>query len=104
MTVETTVTFHDSIRAIIKDRCKPVDVRSRFVEMLDDSWAENDFLRTFHLTASTVIEECDPTMFHQELLNFTDSCDDLIEIDEDYYDREDVEAVKASLINDIECI
>jgi hypothetical protein len=104
MTVETTITFHDSIRAIIKDRCKPVDVRSRFVEMLDDSWAGNDFLRTFHLCASTVIEECDPTMFQQELLNFTDSCDDLIEIDEDYYDREDVEAVKASLINDIECI
>jgi hypothetical protein len=104
MTVETNITFHDSIRAIIKDRCKPVDVRSRFVEMLDDSWAENDFLRTFHLTPSTVIEECDPTMFQQELLNFTDSCDDLIEIDEEYYDREDVEAVKADLINDIESL
>lgn len=104
MTVEINITFHDSIRAIIKDRCKPVDVRSRFVDMLDDSWAENDFLRTFHLTASNVIEECDPTMFQQELLNFTDSCDDLIEIDEEYYDREDVEAVKADLINDIETI
>ena len=104
MTVELNITFHDTIRSIIQDRCKPIDVDARFREMIDESWAENDFLRTFHLTASTVIEECDPTMFRQELLNFTDSCDDLIEIDEEYYDREDVEAVKADLIQDIESI
>lgn len=101
MSVELSTTFHDSIRSIIKDSCKPVDIRARFAEMLDDSWADNDFLRTFHLTASTVIEQCDPTMFQQELLNFTDSCDDLIEIDEEYYYRQAVEEVKADLINDI---
>jgi hypothetical protein len=96
--------LNELIRKTIKQECKPVDVDARVREMLDDSWAENDFLRTFHLSASTVIEECDPTMFQQELMNFTDSCDDLIEIDEEYYDREAVESVKAELIQEIESI
>jgi hypothetical protein len=104
MSVELSTTFHDSIRSIIKDRCKPVDVDALFREMLDDSWADDAFLRQFHLTASTVIEQCDPTMFRQELLNFTDSCEDLIEIDEEHYDRRAVEEVKADLISDIEII
>jgi hypothetical protein len=104
MDVATSSDLRNLIRKAIKHECAPVDVRARFIEVLDDSWAENDFLRTFHLSASTVIEECDPTMFQQELMNFTDSCDDLIEIDEEYYDREAVESVKAELIQEIESI
>jgi len=88
----------------IKNRCKKVDTESRFNDYLDETYGDNNFLNDFHLQASTVIKECDPTMYHQELLNFTDSCDDLIEIDEDYYDREDVESVKADLIGEIENI
>ena len=104
MSVELSTMFHDTILSIIKDRCKPVEVSTRFREMLDDSWAENDFLRTFHLTPSTVIEECDPTMFRQELLNYIDSCDELIDIDGEYYNRDDVEEVKQQLIAEIESL
>jgi hypothetical protein len=104
MDLATSADLNTLIRAVIKNECRPVDIKARFVDYLDDSWGDDSFLQQFHLTASRVIEECDPTMFNQELLNFTDSCDDLIEIDGQYYDRDAVESVKADLIQEIESI
>ena len=100
--METTTSFAQMVIDRIKNECNTVDVEERFASSIDDVYEHELFFQNMHLTPSRVLKECDPIAYSQGINDYADTDEDLIEIDGEYYTREDVESVKADILSEIE--
>lgn len=99
-----TTTMQQLVIDRIKSECRPVDVEERFAYSLDEMYEHESFFQNLNLSPSRVLKECDPTAFDQGVNDYAGSDEDLIEIDGEYYSREEVEDVKQTIISEVENI
>lgn len=97
-----TLSFSQMVVDRIKQDCHPVDTEERFVDMFNELYEHESFFQNMHLSPARVLKECDPIAFSQGVNDYNDSDEDLIEIDGEYYSRDEVEEVKQQLIAEIE--
>lgn len=100
--MENTVTFSQMTLDRIKNECRPVDVEERFCFSLDEMYGHESFFQNLNLLPSVCLKESDPIAFDQGVNDYAGTDDDLIEIDGEYYTRDDVESVKADILSEIE--
>jgi hypothetical protein len=86
----------------IKATAEPVNLEDQYCEMLDENYSDCRFFNDYHMTPSRVLKEVDPIAFNQQLDNYADSCDDFVEIDGKWYEREEVLSIKAEIIEEID--
>lgn len=81
---------------------EPINLEDRYCEMLDENYSDCRFFNDYHMTPSRVLKEVDPIAFDQQLSNYGDSCEDFIEINGKWYEREEVLRLKAEIIEEID--
>lgn len=100
--METTASFAEMVIARIKNECNTVDVEERFASSIDEMYEHESFFQNMHLTPSRVLKECDPIAYDQGVNDYAGCDEDLIEIDGEYYTRDDVQSVKEEILSEIE--
>jgi hypothetical protein len=97
-----------SLSQMVFDRivrtAEPINLEDRYCEMLDENYSSSSFCNDFDLTPSKVLKEVDLTAYDQGLCNFGYSCEDLLEIEGKWYEREEVLRIKAEIIEEIDGI
>jgi len=99
-----TTTMQQLVVDRIKSECRIVDVEERFAYSLDEMYENESFFQNLNLSPSRVLKECDPIAFDQGVNDYAGNDEDLIDIDGEYYSREDVEDVKQTIISEVENI
>jgi hypothetical protein len=97
-----TLSFAQMVVDRIKQDCRLVDTEERFAYSFDELYGNESFFENTHLSPARVLKECDPIAFSQAVNDYSDTDDTLIDIDGEYYNRDDVEEVKQQLIAEIE--
>ena len=100
--METATTFSQMVLERIKSECHPVDVQERFADSLNEMYEHESFFQNLNLMPSRVLKECDPIAFDQGVNDYAGCDEDLIEIDGEYYSREEVQSVKDDIVAEIE--
>jgi hypothetical protein len=86
----------------ITTNCKHIDVEQRFRDMLDECYSFDSIGGPFAgMSPSRVLEEVDPTAFRCGVADYSDG-EDWAEIDGEYYETDDCEDQKDSLIDELE--
>ena len=100
--METAITFSQMVLDRIKSQCNPVNVEERFADSLDEMYGHESFFQNLNLLPSRVLKECDSIAFDQGVNDYAGCDEDLVEIDGEYYSREEVQSVKDDMVLEIE--
>lgn len=96
------VSFSQMFLDHIKSECRPVHVEERFASSIDEMYEHESFFQNLNLTPSRVLKECDPVAYDQGVNDYAGCDENLIEIDGEYYTRDDVQSVKEEILSEIE--
>jgi len=90
------------LEAFIISECRTVDREARFDEMLDECYSFEKVGSIFaSMSPSRVLKEVDPIAYRCGVNDYEDS-ENLVEIGDDYYERDEAEKAKAEFISDLE--
>lgn len=99
---EEKLTIIDKMLAHVVSECREVDREERFDQMLDECYSFEKVGGPFsHMSPSRVLKEVDPIAYRCGVNDYEDS-DNLIEINGDYYEKDDVEAAREEFIEELE--
>lgn len=88
--------------AHVASECSAIDREERFDSMLDDCYSFERVGGPFtYMTPSLVLKEYDPVAYRCGVNDYADS-EGWIEIDGDYYDKDEVESARESFLDDLE--
>jgi hypothetical protein len=87
----------------VQSECSAIDQEKLFDAMLNDSYSFEMVGGPFEsMLPSEVLKEVDPTAYRVGIADYFGASDDYFEIENELYDRADVERAKDSFVEDLE--